>query len=207
MGRRIGPDFSGIRDAMDRIDGIKRRISKQAPAPRRPQFFQSELDRAKDTQKKPEPSAESEKAKKPDLPSLTGKGSVVKSRASASRDYDKIIEDLAEKYGVDGKLVKSVISVESAWRPDAVSPKGALGLMQLMPGTAKMLGVNPKIPSENIEGGVKYLSKLSDKYNGDLERVLAAYNAGPGRVDAFGGIPPFKETEAYVKRVLRLYEG
>jgi len=80
-------------------------------------------------------------------------------------------------------------------------------LMQLMPGTAKMLGVeDPFDPVQNLEGGIKYLSQLADKYNGDLTKTLAAYNAGPGRVDAYGGIPPFAETQKYVRSILALYE-
>ncbi len=96
--------------------------------------------------------------------------------------------------------------MESGGRIDAVSHKGAMGLMQLMPGTAKMLGVDdPFDPAQNLEGGIKYLSRLSDKYEGDLSKALAAYNAGPGRVDACGGIPPIAETQNYVHGVLAIY--
>ena len=104
-------------------------------------------------------------------------------------------------------LVKAVIQNESAYDPSAISSAGAMGLMQLMPGTAKMLGVeDPFDPVQNLEGGIKYLSQLADKYNGDLTKTLAAYNAGPGRVDAYGGIPPFAETQKYVRGILALYE-
>lgn len=209
MGRRIGPDFSGIRDAMDRIDMIRRRMIPSAASPG-PGSFGAELDLAglSLAESAGEPSRAAPETEKPkDLPALTGSGSVVRSKARSCGDFDRLVSDMSKKYAVDEKLIRSVISVESAWRPDAVSPKGAIGLMQLMPATARMLGVDPENPEENVEGGVKYLSRLSDKYNGDLEKTLAAYNAGPGRVDACDGIPPFRETEAYVRRVLRLYKG
>jgi len=107
---------------------------------------------------------------------------------------------------VDEALVRAVIRMESGGRTAAVSPKGAMGLMQLMPGTARMLGVeDPFDPVQNLEGGIKYLSQLSDKYQGDLVKTLAAYNAGPGRVDSYGGVPPFAETRNYVKNVLSTY--
>jgi soluble lytic murein transglycosylase-like protein len=94
---------------------------------------------------------------------------------------------------------------ESGGNPNAVSGAGAIGLMQLMPGTAKGLGVDPHDPRRNLEGGIKYLAQLSDKYDGDYVKTLAAYNAGSGRVDSYGGVPPFPETRRYVKNVLALY--
>jgi hypothetical protein len=117
---------------------------------------------------------------------------------------DDLLE-LCEKYGVDPNLARAVLRHESGGNPKAVSSAGAIGLMQLMPGTARGLGVNPNDPKRNLEGGIKYLAQLSDKYNGDYTRTLAAYNAGSGRVDAYGGVPPFPETERYVKNVLALY--
>ncbi len=129
-------------------------------------------------------------------------------RASASRSLDelrKVISRYADEYNIDEELVRAVIQVESGWKADAVSSKGAGGLMQLMPRTAKMLGVDdPFNPEQNIEGGVKYLSQLTDKYEGDVEMALAAYNAGPSRVDAAGGTP-FPETARYVRNVMALY--
>jgi hypothetical protein len=119
--------------------------------------------------------------------------------------WEKDLQELCEKYGVDPDLARSVMRHESGGNPDALSSAGAIGLMQLMPTTAKGLGVNPYDPKRNLEGGIKYLSQLADKYDGDYTRALAAYNAGSGRVDAYGGIPPFPETERYVKNVLALY--
>jgi soluble lytic murein transglycosylase-like protein len=115
----------------------------------------------------------------------------------------KVIARCAEKYNIDEELVRAVIQVESGWKADAVSVKGAKGLMQLMPRTAAMLGVDDAFdPGQNIEGGVKYLSDLTDKYEGDVEKALAAYNAGPSRVNS-GGTGP--ETARYVRNVMALY--
>lgn len=109
----------------------------------------------------------------------------------------------AEDYNIDEELIRAVIQVESGWNPKAVSAKGARGLMQLMPRTADMLGVDdPFDPEQNIGGGVKYLSDLTDKYNGDIEKALAAYNAGPARIDS-GRVPA--ESERYVRNVMALY--
>ncbi|MBN1968061.1 MAG: transglycosylase SLT domain-containing protein [Candidatus Delongbacteria bacterium] len=118
--------------------------------------------------------------------------------------YENLIEKYADEYGVDSTLVKSVIYNESGGNYRAVSSAGAKGLMQLMDGTSEDMGVsNPFRPADNIQGGVKYLSKLLKKYNNDIELTLAAYNAGPGNVDKYGGIPPFKETINYVKKVMK----
>jgi soluble lytic murein transglycosylase-like protein len=112
----------------------------------------------------------------------------------------------ARKHGLDPELVLAVVGVESAFRPDAVSPKGAQGLMQLMPGTADSLGVEDAFdPGQNLDGGVRHLGSLLTLYEGDLSRALAAYNAGEGAVARHGGIPPFRETREYVKRVLERY--
>jgi soluble lytic murein transglycosylase-like protein len=119
--------------------------------------------------------------------------------------WEDKLRELCERYEVDPDLARAVMRMESGGNPNAVSRAGAIGLMQLMPATAKGLGVDPKDPERNLEGGIKYLSQLADKYDGDHVKTLAAYNAGPSRVDSYGGVPPFPETQRYVKNVLALY--
>jgi soluble lytic murein transglycosylase-like protein len=139
-----------------------------------------------------------------DLSGLTGKGS--SSSESSNASFDNIIQKACQKYGVDTDLVKAVIQNESAYDPDAVSSAGAQGLMQLMPATAANLGVeNPMDPAENIEGGVKLLRELLNQFGGNLTNVVAAYNAGAGAVQQYGGVPPYQETQTYVNRVLSTY--
>lgn len=122
--------------------------------------------------------------------------------------YHSIVREKATKYNVDPLLVKAVIKTESNWNERAVSRKGAMGLMQLMPSTANDMNVrNPFNPEENIEGGVKYLSYLLERFNGDLTLALSAYNAGPKWVEKFGVIPPITETKQYVNKVLSLYNS
>jgi len=131
-----------------------------------------------------------------------------RTRVSGIR-YEELISTVARSFGLSPTVVKSVIEVESGYNPNALSPKGAMGLMQIMPQTAQDLGVNdPWDPAENIRAGTRYLSWLLRKYNGNLSLALAAYNAGPAAVDSFGGIPPYQETTEYVKNVLaRIYGG
>lgn len=126
-----------------------------------------------------------------------------KNSGSVSGKFSEIITAAAEKYDVDASLIKAVIKAESNFDPDAVSSSGAQGLMQLMPATATSLGVDdPFDPEQNIFGGTKFLHRLLDKYNNNVSLALAAYNAGPGAVDKYGGIPPYTQTQTYVKRVL-----
>ncbi len=122
-----------------------------------------------------------------------------------SARFDPIIDERATAEGVSADLVRAVIQVESAFNPQAVSPKGAIGLMQLMPATASELGVvNPFDPAQNIGGGIKYLKQLLSRYDQKVELALAAYNAGPGAVDKYGQrVPPYQETRDYVKKITK----
>lgn len=127
-------------------------------------------------------------------------------RVLTAAELDKLIDETASRHGVDPNLVRAVIKVESNFDPRAVSRKGAMGLMQLMPTTARKLNVaNPFDPQQNLEGGVRHLSELLSNYNGDVPLSLAAYNAGAGAVERSNGIPHYTETRNYVRRITELY--
>ncbi|MFN3739090.1 MAG: transglycosylase SLT domain-containing protein [Thermodesulfovibrionales bacterium] len=126
-------------------------------------------------------------------------------KKSTPPTYQRLVYEIASEYSLDPTLIKAVITAESNWDPFAISKKGAMGLMQLMPSTAQALNVkNPYDPEENIRAGIRYLKYLLNKFNGDLVLAIAAYNAGPSIVERFGKIPPINETLQYVKKVLYL---
>jgi len=126
----------------------------------------------------------------------------------APEAFARLVDEIAGRHAVDRDLVHSVISVESNYNPLAISNKGALGLMQLVPSTARRFGVSDAFnPAQNVEGGVRYLRYLLDHYNGNHRLALAAYNAGEGTVERFGGVPPFAETRSYVYRVGRALDA
>ncbi|MGG5736288.1 MULTISPECIES: lytic transglycosylase domain-containing protein [Bacillus cereus group] len=136
---------------------------------------------------------------------LTNKYNIQKIRSSNEGKYEDIIDRASHTYGIPKTLIQKMIEVESDFNPKTVSHAGAMGLMQLMPANVKEMGIkNPFSPAESIEGGVKELSGYLKKNNGDLVLALASYNAGPGNVRKYGGVPPFKETQGYIKKILNI---
>ena len=127
-------------------------------------------------------------------------------QTSSKSQILNVVSQISKKYNVDEKLVQAVIKQESGFNPKAKSKSGAIGLMQLMPATARNLGVqDPYNTVQKVEGGVKYLKSMLNKYNGNVILALAAYNAGPGAVDKYSGVPPYRETQNYVKNILSNY--
>jgi soluble lytic murein transglycosylase-like protein len=138
-------------------------------------------------------------------PMVTGKD--VTNATSKSMDkpeLEQLIAEVGQRYKVDANLIRQVVLAESSFDSKAVSPAGAMGLMQLMPETARSYGVNnPLDPLQNLEGGTRFLRDLLDRFNGNLPLALAGYNAGPGAVDKYNGIPPYRETQNYVNKILK----
>jgi soluble lytic murein transglycosylase-like protein len=128
--------------------------------------------------------------------------SPVATSAALPARYQAAVQQLAARFDLSPALIEALVWQESRWRENAVSPVGARGLAQLMPGTARELGVNPDDPLANLEGGARYLRQQLDRFDGDVEKALAAYNAGPGRVEKAGGIPRIRETQTYVAAVM-----
>ncbi len=134
------------------------------------------------------------------------KGPALQGQSPKPQNLNEVINTISDQHHLDPDFISSVIHAESGFNPRAVSPKGAQGLMQLMPGTASKLGVsNAFDPRANVEGGTRYLSELLQRYNFDVIKALAAYNAGPHRVQQYGGVPPYYETRTYVARIVRDY--
>lgn len=170
--------MDSINRVLQRIDAIEQRFKRTSKTD---SGFASSLSRTEQT----------------DKPSVAG---------SDTGEIAKIIHVAARKYDVDPKLAIAVAKTESNMTADAVSSTGAVGVMQLMPETARAMGVrNIYDPRENIDGGVKYLKQMLTTFNGDIEKSVAAYNAGPTAVTKYNGVPPYSETQAYVGKVLALY--
>ena len=152
-----------------------------------------------------QPSA-SHDAPKTTLPLNVGTGmKAVSDLPAVDGDLSSMVQAAAKRENVDPRLVNAIAQAESGGDQSAVSPVGAIGVMQLMPDTAEGLGVDPYDEQQNVEGGAKYLREMLDTFGGDVKKAVAAYNAGPAAVKAYGGVPPYPETQAYVNRVLDLY--
>ena len=202
----------GFFQVLERMEEIRGRFAPLDPLPevRRPEVrkpFDEALEKSRES-RAPEPSPAApdryDRSSPPQKP--LRKGRPFRATEGPTQDWEVLIPEVAERYALSPALVKAVIRAESAGNPRAESPKGAQGLMQLMPGTAALMGVeDPFDPAQNMDGGTAYLASMLKRYGGDLKLALAAYNAGPGRVDAYGGVPPFPETQQYVQRVLSLY--
>lgn len=143
-----------------------------------------------------------------ELGTSAGNSTTVGTSIKSPEELDEFINAASKKYNISPKVIKAVIKAESSFDSNSLSSSGAMGLMQLMPATANGLGVkDPYDPAQNIDGGVKYLSYQLKRFDGNLELALAAYNAGPGNVEKYGGIPPFKETQDYVKKIMGWING
>ncbi|MBQ9615836.1 MAG: lytic transglycosylase domain-containing protein [Selenomonadaceae bacterium] len=202
-------NMENIANIKNRIADIQARfgIPQQLPGADFGAMLQKEMQRAKESEKV---SAEN---------SVTAAGSLQDPHQTAaqmmlpstdgtvsSQSFANMVAEAARKYEVDPKLLSAVAEAESGGDQSAVSPAGAVGVMQLMPDTAASLGVDPYDEKQNIEGGAKYLRQMLDSFGGDVRKAVAAYNAGPQAVHDYGGVPPYRETQSYVNRVLDLYQ-
>ena len=178
--------LEGMIKIRERIAQIENRFSPRAPENA---AFSEYLQKAEEKDKT--------------LPAITRRAPDKAGAAHEKNGIKKMLVETAKKYGVDSDLVLALANAESGYRPDAVSSAGAVGVMQLMPGTALSLGVSDSFdPKENIDGGVRYLKQMLAMFGGDTAKALAAYNAGPEAVRRYGGIPPYQETQAYVRNIL-----
>lgn len=187
----ISMNLDGITGVLQRISDIEKRIGMQPEMPFQNQFG-TELEKAMKTH---------QVRSGEDTGLQQGSGNV----SSGSGEIDNMIRTAADKYNVDPSLLSAIAETESNYKQSAVSSAGAVGIMQLMPDTAASLGVNPYDAQQNIEGGAKYLHGLLNTFGGDVRKAVAAYNAGPNAVKEYNGVPPYKETQNYVDKVLDLY--
>lgn len=206
-------DLTGVRQVQARIAQLQEQFGMPGIIPGAGGFSKAlekeiqktmgEADKTAAQVEKTQPLSDVQKVESPKAGQKTDK--VLGNLPLADQKLSTLIESAAQKYKVDPKLVAAVAEVESNGRQEAVSQAGAIGVMQLMPDTAASLGVDPYDKQQNVEGGAKYLRQMLDTFGGDLKKAVAAYNAGPGAVKAYGGIPPYKETQNYVNKVLDIY--
>ncbi len=168
----------------------------------------SEIEKAKGVRSADAASAHRDAARDAAPKALRAAGAKGKTEALpiADKPLADLVREASAKFGVDPKLVSAVAEVESGGNQNAVSGAGAVGVMQLMPETAAGLGVNPYDEKENVEGGAKYIKEMLDTFGGDVKKAVAAYNAGPQAVKDYGGVPPYRETQNYVNKVLDIYQ-
>lgn len=200
-------DFTGIQQVQQRIAEIQKKIGIEQPIPTG-QDFQQTLNSALQKAGKPPVSS----GASPVMSAQTSQNNSTAAQGNAAQaavqggDAARMIQSAALKYGVDPRLVSAVAEAESGENQAAVSDAGAIGVMQLMPDTASALGVNPYDKQQNIEGGTRYLKQMLDSFGGDVKKAVAAYNAGAQAVKDYNGVPPYRETQNYVNKVLDLYQ-
>ncbi|MCI6158647.1 MAG: lytic transglycosylase domain-containing protein [Selenomonadaceae bacterium] len=202
-------NLNGVHEIQARIAAIQQKFGIPGGVPGMDfgSTLQKEIDKGSGgTQGVParHPSAQARPAQDSAAPSMAAPA-IDADLPPANPTLSNLIQEAAQKYQVDPKLVSAIAEVESGGNPSAISPAGAIGVMQLMPGTAEGLGVNPYDERQNIEGGAKYLRQMLDAFGGDVRKAVAAYNAGPQAVKEYGGVPPYRETQNYVNKVLDLY--
>ncbi|WP_303840121.1 lytic transglycosylase domain-containing protein [Selenomonas ruminantium] len=203
-------DLTGVRHVQARIAQLQEQFGMPGNIPGTgfSQKLEKEMQKslgAAASDKASVTAGENKKQPLPEVQKLKNSGKVLADMPLADQNLSTLIEAAARKYKVDPKLVAAVAEVESNGNQEAVSSAGAIGVMQLMPDTAASLGVDPYNKQQNIEGGAKYLRQMLDTFGGDTKKAVAAYNAGPGAVKDYGGVPPYKETQNYVNKVLDIY--
>ena len=191
--------IEGVTNIVQRIDAINTRFGI---GPSRMIIPKPDMDFAKVLEKAQEKiEAQETKAQ----PAESVQHTEYRELAASTGDTGAMIQAASEKFGVDPRLLSAVAETESGGNQDAVSAAGAIGVMQLMPDTAAGLGVNPYDKQQNIEGGAKYIRQMLDTFGGDVQKAVAAYNAGPQAVRDYGGVPPYRETQNYVNKVMDIY--
>jgi soluble lytic murein transglycosylase-like protein len=203
-------DITGVRHIQERIAQLQAQFGMPGNVPG--MEFSKTLDKAiqraggtDQTQVVPEAGAASKTGQTQSTKNALPAYSVNASLPLADQSLSGLISEASQKYKVDPKLLSAIAEVESGGNQDETSSAGAVGVMQLMPDTAASLGVNPYDKQQNVEGGAKYLRQMLDTFGGDVSKAVAAYNAGPQAVKDYGGIPPYKETQNYVNKVLDIY--
>ena len=210
-------DLTGVRHVQARIAQLQEQFGMPGNIPG--MGFSQKLEKEMQKAMGAEPAAQAEKTVQASSVDKAQAISAVQKTENAKKISSKVLDDMpladqnlstlieaaARKYKVDPKLVAAVAEVESNGNQNAVSSAGAIGVMQLMPDTAASLGVDPYNKQQNVEGGAKYLRQMLDTFGGDTKKAVAAYNAGPGAVKDYGGVPPYKETQNYVNKVLDIY--